>query len=250
MTSNRFFIKRSNLHSSTVLLYGEEHHHLSRVARKKPEERVWLFDEQGTNYLARVEEINKDVTRLSILEKLDKNKPKVKIALAQALLKSKKMDIIIQKSTELGITTFIPVMTARTIVKIEDKIQKKIERWKKIALEAVKQSQRAFLPSILSPMLLEKLVEERHEERKFILSEKRGKYLKDILIQNSGSKPEIAEPPSSVLILVGPEGGWTEEEEKYILNHGYEAVSLGRQILRAETAVLCSLALISHFWNS
>ena len=249
MTSNRFFIKKSDIHSSTLLLYGDEHHHLSRVARIKPEEKVWLFDEQGANYLAKVEEIRKDLTRLSILQTLDKNKPKIKITLAQALLKSKKMDLIIQKSTELAVTDIIPVITARTIVKVEEKIQKKIERWKKIALEAVKQSQRSFLPSISSPMPIEKLVEGRREEKKLLLSENRGKYLRDILIENSGSELKMRKPPSSVLILVGPEGGWTDEEEKFILDNGYEAVSLGGQTLRAETAALCSLVLISHFWN-
>ena len=166
MTSNRFFIKKSNIHSSSLLLYGDEHHHLSKVARIKPEEKVWLFDEQGTNYLAKVEETGKNMTRLSILQTLDKNKPKIKITLAQALLKSKKMDIIIQKSTELAVTNIIPVITARTIVKVEEKLQKKIERWKKIALEAVKQSQMSFLPSISSPIQIEKLVEGRGEERK------------------------------------------------------------------------------------
>jgi len=249
LTSNRFFIKKSNIHSSSLLLYGDEHHHLSKVARIKPEEKVWLFDERGTNYLAKVEETGKNMTRLSILQTLDKNKPKIKITLAQALLKSKKMDIIIQKSTELAVTNIIPVITARTIVKVEEKIQKKIERWKKIALEAVKQSQMSFLPSISSPIPIEKLVEGRGEERKLLLSENRGKYLRDILIENSGSELRTPKSPSSILILVGPEGGWTDEEEKYILNHGYEAVSLGGQTLRAETATLCSLALISHFWN-
>ena len=249
MTSNRFFIKKSDIHSSSVFLSSDEHYHLSKVARIKPEEKVWLFDEQGTSYLAKVEEIKKDMTRLSILQTLNKNKPKIKITLAQALLKSKKMDTIIQKSTELAVSNIIPVITARTIVKVEDKIQKKLERWEKIALEAVKQSKSSFLPSISSPMHIERLLEERREEKKLILSENRGKLLRDILIENSGSKLKIPKPPSSVLILVGPEGGWTDEEEKYILNHGYEAVSLGGQILRAETAALCSLALISHFWN-
>jgi 16S rRNA (uracil1498-N3)-methyltransferase len=170
LTSNRFFIKKSNIHSSSLLLYGDEHHHLSKVARIKPGEKVWLFE-------------------------------------------------------------------------------KKIERWKKIALEAVKQSQMSFLPSISHPIPVEKLVEGREEEKKLLLSENRGKYLRDILIENSNSELRTPKSPSSVLILVGPEGGWTDEEEKYILNHGYEAVSLGGQTLRADTAALCSLALISHFWN-
>ena len=249
MTSNRFFVKKSDIKSSTFFLYGNEHHHLSRVARIKPEEKVWLFDEEGTNYLAKVEEIRKDVTRMSILQTLDKNKPKIKITLAQALLKSKKMDLIIQKSTELAVTNIIPVITSRTIVKVEEKIQKKIERWKKIALEAVKQSQKFFLPSISPPMTIEKLVERKGDEKKLLLSENKGKYLRDILIESSSSELKVPKPPSSVLILIGPEGGWTDEEEKFILSNGYEAVSLGEQTLRAETAALCSLVLISHFWN-
>lgn len=247
MTSNRFYIKQSNLHSSTVLLYGEEHHHLRRVARIKSKEKIWLFDEKGINYLARVEEIKKDMTRLLILKKMDKDKAKVKITLAQALIKSKKMELVLQKSTELGVTNIIPVITARTIIKIEEKIQEKMERWKKIASEAVKQSNRSLIPTILSPIPLRKLIEERNETKKLFLSENRGEYLRDIIIRSYKLRKEGL--PSSVLVLVGPEGGWTEEEEKYILNHGYEAVSLGRQILRAETAAICSVALISHFWN-
>jgi len=217
LTSNRFSIKQSNIRSSSVFLDGEEHHHLSRVARIKPGEKVWLFDDRGTNYLARVEEVTKERTRLAILERRATPEPRVEITLAQALIKSKKMNSILQK---------------------------------KIIKAAAKQSKISFLPSISSPVTLEKLVEERDEAKKLVLSENTGKYLKDILIQCSGPDVEREELPSSVIILVGPEGGWTSEEEEYILDHAYEAVSLGRQVLRAETAALSSLAMISHFWNS
>jgi 16S rRNA (uracil1498-N3)-methyltransferase len=219
------------------------------VARIKLKEKIWLFDESGTNYLARVEKIDKDITQLSILKKMEKEEPRVKITLAQALLKSKKMDMILQKSTELGVKTIIPVITARTVVKINGKIENKMERWKKITLSASKQSQRSHLPLILSPVHLKDLIKRRNEEKKLLLSENKGKYLKEILIQNSGSEIQKGELPFSVLVLVGPEGGWAEEEEEYILNNGFEAVNLGSQILRAETAAFCSLALISHFWN-
>lgn len=250
MTSNRFSIKQSNIRSSSVFLDGEEHHHLSKVARIRPREKVWLFDERGTNYLARVEEITQERTRLAILERQVTAEPRVKITLAQALIKSKKMESILQKATELGATTIIPVITTRTVVRIEERAEKKLERWQKIINAAAKQSKISFLPSIFSPVTLEKLVKERDEAKKLVLSENKGKYLRDILIQGSDSGVEREEPPSSVLILVGPEGGWTREEEEYILDHGYEAVSLGRQVLRAETASLSSLAMISHFWNS
>ncbi len=247
MTSDRFFIEKEKLDFPFAYLEGAEHHHLSRVARIRPKDKVWLFDKQGTTYLARVEEIEKEKTRLSILKRKKEKEPKIKITLAQALVRSKRMEFIIQKATEWGITTFIPVMTSRSLIRIQEKTGKKIDRWQKIAREASKQSQRAFFPSILAPMPLDSLLGERKEERKLLLSENRGISLKDVLISASNN-PEMR-IPSSVIVLVGPEGGWSEEEEKNILGHGFEAISLGSQVLRAETAALSSIALIAHFWN-
>jgi 16S rRNA (uracil1498-N3)-methyltransferase len=243
LTSNRFFIKKPKIDSSSIFLFGDEHHHLSRVARIKTQEKVWLFDEQGTSYLARVEEIGREKTRLFILRKVIQEKPRLNITLGQALLRSKKMEFIIQKTTEWGIARFIPVVTQRSLIKIKTKSGKRIERWQRIAREASKQSGQVFSPSIDSPVPLTPFLKERKEEVRLLLSENQGEVLKSILIQYQDNVP------SSVLILVGPEGGWNEEEEQDILSHGYEAVTLGEQILRAETAALSSVALISHFWN-
>lgn len=249
MTSNRFSIRKSDIDSSSVFLYGEEHHHLSHVVRIKPREEVWLFDETGTRYFARVEEIAGDRTRLSILKKERAAEPRVKITLAQALIRSKKMNSVLQKATEMGATSIVPVITARTIIRLKERSAKKLERWKKIIQEAAKQSKIPFLPVLSPPVSLEKLIEERDEAKKLVLSENKGIYLKDILVRSSGPGDKENEPPPSVIILVGPEGGWTDEEEEYILSHGYEAVSLGPHIMRAETAALASLAMVSHFWN-
>jgi 16S rRNA (uracil1498-N3)-methyltransferase len=248
LTSNRFYIKKIKPRSSTIFLYGEEHHHLSKVARIKPKEKVWLFDEYGTSCLAEVKEIEKDRTRLSILEEREKEKPSTQITLAQALIKAKKMELILQKATELGLATFIPVIAARSIVKIEKKIETRLERWQKISREATKQSGRSIIPDILPPQHLGKLVEERSEERKFFLCENRGHYLKDILLQDF-VPPQKNNQPFSVIVLAGPEGGWTAEEESLILRHGYDAVSLGQYTLKSETAAISSLAIVSHFWN-
>ncbi len=249
MTSNSFSIRQSDIDSSSVFIYGNEHHHLSHVVRIRPKEKVWLIDEQGTRYLARVEEITKERTRLTLLEKEGAPQPGVKIILAQAIIKSKRMNSILQQATEWGASMIIPVITARTVVKIEGKAEKKLERWEKIVREAAKQCKCPFFPSIAPPLTLKRLIEERKEALKLVLSENRGTYLRDILIRSSGSGRPKEKPPASVIILVGPEGGWTDEEEKSILNHGYEAVSLGKQILRSETAALSGLAMISHFWN-
>lgn len=244
MTSNRFFIERQKIGSSTtIFLSGDEHHHLSQVARIKPKEKVWLFDEQGTSYLARVEEIGQQKTRLSILKRKAEDKPRLRIVLGQALLRSKKMEFIIQKATEWGITHFVSVISERAIVRIQERADRRLERWQRIAREASKQSGQVSFPSIGSPVPLRQFLIERKAQKKLLLSENQGKALREILLEHDKAIP------SSVIILVGPEGGWSEEEEREILDHGYEAITLGKQILRAETAAVSSVALISHFWN-
>ena len=108
---------------------------------------------------------------------------------------------------------------------------------------------RSIQPSIFPPLSLQDFLEQRDEAKKIFLSENRGKYLRDILINPSSRRPRIRKPPPSAVVLVGPEGGWTKEEEIDIVNHGFERVSLGKRILRAETAAICSLSVISQFWN-
>ncbi len=230
-----------------MCLFGDEHHHLSRVARVKPQEKVWLFDGQGMNYLARVEEISKEKTLLVVLKTMPAAEPRVKIVLGQALLKAKMMDFVLQKTTELGISAFLPLLTERVIIKIQERRDKRRERWQRIAMEAAKQSRRAVFPTILSPLNLAEALKTRNEKKKVVLSKNKGIPLKDILL--SYEQRDEAGMPSSVMILVGPEGGWTRQEEETILNHGYQAVNLGEAVLRAETAAISAVALISHFWN-
>jgi len=247
LTSNQFFIRKKNLTFPYILLDGKEHHHLSKVARLKAKEKIWLFDEEGRRYLAQIEEIRPKETHLLILEKIEREEPKVKITLGQALVNQKKMEEIIRRSVELGVATFVPLKTARSIIKIEVKAERKLERWQKIAQEALKQSKRSFMPLILPPQSLQNFLKEEASEMKLLLSENRGKYLRDLLLQRAPKSRN--KPPSSVVILVGPEGGWAKEEEESILDHGFEAISLGKHTLRTETASLSALALISHFWN-
>ena len=242
MTSNRFFIRKESQESSFVFLKGEEHHHLSRVARIKPGENVYLFDRQGSDYLARVEEVGKNSTRLFVLEKRQKKDIRTRVILAQALIKAKNLELILQKATELGMSDFIPVISSRSVVKIGDKTEKKMQRWRRIVLESAKQCGRSVVPQIHNPSDLNILLQTRDEEKKFLFCGRGGKYLKDLLVS--------LKPPASVVLLVGPEGDWTDREERDIVSHGFEAVSLGPLILRSETAAMASLAMVSHFWNS
>lgn len=242
MTSNRFFIEKESQESSDVLLEGEEHHHLSRVARIKPGENVYLFDRQGSDYLARVEEVGKTSTRLSILEKRPRKDEKTHVTLAQALIKAKNLELVLQKATELGMSEFFPVISSRSIIKIGDNPEKKVQRWRRIVLESSKQCGRSVVPRIHTPSDLSTFFRQTDCDRKIFFHGKGGAYLKDLLAH--------LHPPSSVVLLIGPEGGWTEREEQDIVGRGFEAISLGPLTLRSETAAIASLAMVSHFWNS
>lgn len=212
-----------------------------------PKNLVWLFDGNGTTYLAQIEEIRDKKTKLLVLEKRQQERPKTRIILGQALIRFQKMDFIVQKATELGIAAILPLITARSLIRLEEFQEKKVLRWKKIALEAAKQCRSAFAPEIFAPQELKQIIRERKEEKKIFLSERQGMYLRQILLASfqSGNIPQ----PMSAIIVVGPEGGWTDEEEASLASHGFEAVSLGKNILRAESASLCAMAMISHFWN-
>jgi 16S rRNA (uracil1498-N3)-methyltransferase len=132
------------------------------------------------------------------------------------------------------------------VVKLEDRSAKKVQRWSQIAREASKQCRSGLVPVILAPHPLEDFLREWEAGRKLFLSEHHGLPLRDVVRPAQDSKIQ----PSDVLILVGPEGGWTQAEEDKVLRHGYEAVSFGTNILRAETASLAAMAIISHFWDS
>jgi len=249
VTSNRFFIQKAKLHKSPVLLTGEEHHHLRSVVRMKSGDNVWLFDEQGTEYLARVEYTGRDNTRLSVLGQKEKKEPSVKITLVQSLIKTGRLEFLLQKSTELGADRFLPVISSRSVVKVEGKIEKKLESWSRIVREEAKQSGNTKVPTILPPKPLREVLGKDEDGLKIFLNERGGTYLKEIFQGEHDSVKQGMGIPASVRALIGPEGGWTEQEERDILDHGFKAISLGPQTLRAETIATSCLVLINHFGN-
>ena len=247
MTSNRFFNDIQKLDNKRTSLKGREHHHLRVVLRKKRGDKILLFDRSGAQYEAEIEEITKDHTRLMILKPAAVQAASKQITMAQALLKSKKTDFLIQKATELGIAEFVPITCSRAIMKIEEKAGKRISRWKNIALEAAKQSGQTRIPSILPPVPIEHFVKQGDSQLKLFLNENGGKPLRDLVKEHLCSHHD--NKPGSVTLLCGPEGGWTDQEEKVILEGHFVAISLGRSILRAETAAMAAMAVISLTWN-
>jgi 16S rRNA (uracil1498-N3)-methyltransferase len=247
LTSRHFLVKQKNLRLPRALLDGEEHHHLSRVLRARPGERIWLVDEQGCLYSAEVEEVGRGQTRLLVRERREALAARIRIVLAQALIKSKNMELVIQKATELGAGVVIPVEASRSVVRLRADEAARLVRWRRIAQEAAKQCRRRDIPVIESPQPYSFFLEARSEPTRLILCEDGGRSLRDCLAQGSAwaGHPESR----AVVVLVGPEGGWTAKEKEQAFEKGFEAVSLGGRILRSETAALAVLAAISVFWG-
>lgn len=186
-------------------------------------------------------------TLLEILEKTEPVPPPVHVTLAPALLQHRIMETILQKAAEFGVTEFIPVRSNRSLPSLEDRMGRRLDRWKRIAREAVKQSKGFRAPEIREAMSLKEFLQREETGRKFAFTERPARLLRDALHEDSRGFSR-GRPPS-VSLLVGPEGGWTKEEEDDIIKHGYETVSLGRFILRAETAAVAAVACLMHFWG-
>ena len=247
MTSNRFLVKPKNLHLPYARLDGDEHHHLSRVLRVRPGEQVWLVEEQGSSFRAEVIEVGREQTRLRVLDQEEAGAAKVRVVLGQALIKSRNMDLVIQKATELSVHAVVPIEASRSVLKLKGREVIKLARWRKIAGEAAKQSRRTDIPSVHPPQSLSTFLESRNESRKFILCEDRGSLLRDALAEIPADSASSG--TRGAALLVGPEGGWSGEEERQAIGHGFEAVSLGTRVLRSETAALAALAAIQVFWG-
>ncbi len=246
MTSRQFYGGRIlDPSASSIVLEGKEHHHLARVARIRTGDEVWLFDDDGRRILARVESVEKMFTRLCPIRKAEEESPRLRITLGQAVIKPKNMDLIVQKATELGISAFVPLVTSRSLQGRAESGEGRIERWRKIARESAKQSERSAAPVIESLQPLAEFLGKNMRGRKLFLSEGGGRLLRDVLI--SGLDQSLF--PEDVVLLTGPEGGWAAEETEALESAGIQPVSLGRTIVRAETAALCAVGMISHFWN-
>jgi 16S rRNA (uracil1498-N3)-methyltransferase len=161
---------------------------------------------------------------------------------------------VLQKGTELGVDGFVPVMAARSVAKVpRGAVDGKMERWKRIVLEASKQCGTPRVPDISDPTTLASLLRDGptagKSTRRLFLEEGARTRLRDLALIRSRESDTADADPDEIQILAGPEGGWTNVETRDILEHGFEAVSLGELILRAETAAICSLAIVTQFWE-
>lgn len=237
----RFYIEPSQKQGDTIEIIGEDVNHIKNVLRMKNGEQFVLCDGAGTDYLCELVGAKERNLLAHILEeKPSETELPVRLVLFQGLPKKDKMELIIQKVVELGVAEIVPVVTKRTIVKTDEgKSEKKQNRWQAIAESAAKQSGRGVIPRV-TPICTwkEALAQMKDLEYNTILYENaRG-------MQPTAEFVAAAAEKKSIGIFVGPEGGFTEEEVEAVKAQGAECLSLGKRILRTETAGLAMLSML------
>ncbi|MGI6224640.1 MAG: 16S rRNA (uracil(1498)-N(3))-methyltransferase [Peptococcales bacterium] len=238
----RFFVNPEDITNEKVYIKDDDAHHLSQVLRLKEGEQIIVFAGTGVEYLVEINDISTGLVIGDILGVTSSQRDShVNVTLVQGIPKGDKMDLIVQKCTEVGIARIIPVLTERTVVKLDkDKQKKRQDRWQKIAQEASKQCQRATVPQIedictwpqyfakndlLGPTL--------------VLWENESSYgLKAFLKENTELE--------HITLVIGPEGGLSRQEVKQLLARGASTVTLGPRILRTETAGLAALIMVLY----
>jgi 16S rRNA (uracil1498-N3)-methyltransferase len=234
----RFFV--DEVRNGHARLEGEAARHLTRVLRVEPGQRYEISDNTRV-YLAEIETARKDLVVFQTVEKLEAPPPQARLLLCAALVKFDHFEWMIEKATELGVAEIVPVETVRSERGLERAAHKRLERWRRIALEASQQSRRAFLPEVHQPAPLADVLS-RQASYKYALDEDPGG------VPLASALPAARRSDHSVALLIGPEGGWTDQERADFISHGWTRVSLGPLILRAETAAIAALAVAGQAW--
>lgn len=233
--ARRFFVENEKIKDDQILIDGQEHIHLSRVLRAQVGEKVLVSSFDGIEFECEIAEIKKDKTTVNILSKRLMPDQQTKITLFQAIIKGERMEWVVEKATELGVYQIVPFFSKFTTVKQSENKQGKLTR---VSIEACKQCGRAVPPKIYDVLTFEKALDLLKDFDQILLAyENEQTPLKEILRSFS--------PQKNTAILVGSEGGFSQEEVKKFTELCAKPVSLGKNILRAETAAvaLCSAVL-------
>jgi len=241
---SNFFINNNQIKENKIIISGQDVNHIKKVLRKKVGDIITISNGKNKEYKCEINKIMDEYIETCILEEIVINqKDNVIIDLYQGLPKGDKMELIIQKTTELGINKIIPVITKRVVVKLDDNSKiKKVQRWQRIAEEAAKQCKRIDIPKIDNVTYIKDLVENLEEYDIVLLAYEDEKHEKiRELITN------IKQVSRKIAIIIGPEGGFEKEEIDYLLkNKKVKSISLGDRILRTETAGLVVTAILKY----
>ncbi|MFC4767433.1 16S rRNA (uracil(1498)-N(3))-methyltransferase [Effusibacillus consociatus] len=247
----RYFVSPEAIQDGRVRITGDDVKHITRVLRLQPDAEVICADGTGSSYRVRLAELGSDQVIGDIVETLDeKVESQVKLTLVQGLPKGDKMDLIVQKGTEVGVARFVPVETNRTIVQYDAKKEnKRRERWQRIAKEAAEQAHRVVIPEIDEVTSFTKWLTQEASSFDLVLIAYEGESghgLRAVLNKRIESS---INPPRSVAVIIGPEGGFDQQEVLLAEEKGARAITLGPRILRTETAGVVAAAMILYHYE-
>lgn len=238
---HKFFVPENRIFENKALIEGEDVKHIYKVLRLKTGEKVNINNCNGKEYLGVINEVTKSNVTVDLIEKIEmNNESPIEVYLYQGFPKGSKLDLIIQKCTELGIKEIIPVITSRVISNVK-KDNKKLDRWNRIAFEACKQSKRSLIPKVREILDFHEAIEEmKNMDLVVVPYENATNYgIKKM-------KSEIKIEAKKIGIMIGPEGGFEEEEIEVLKKIGAKIVTLGPRILRTETAGFTCLSLLMY----
>ena len=238
---HHFFVSPNQIDDKYVTITGGDVNHIKNVLRMKVNEELLISNGQDKDYYCKIEAISDDEIKALILdEEFEGTELPTELYLFQGLPKSDKMELIIQKAVELGVKEIIPVATKRCVVKLDDKKEaSKIKRWQAISESAAKQSRRTIIPEISSVMSFKEAINRAKEFELGIIPYENFKDMKETKEVLSKVQKGI-----KIGIFIGPEGGFEESEVQYALDNGIYPISLGKRILRTETAGLAIVSVL------
>lgn len=235
-----FVVSPECIDQRTVSVTGDVLVHVRDSLRIRVGETLWLGNGQGARYRVEITEVSKRAITARILETIQEPPRRTpRLILGQSLLKGEKMDWVIQKATELGVSEIVPIESRHSVVQLKaDRVDHQLARWQRIALEAAQQSEQWRIPTIAMPHSLSALLTSRVTDAiALMLVERReGKSLQTVALPQGAA--------GCALVLIGPEGGWSKDEVQIAEQSGIEQITLGRPILRAETAAIATISIL------
>lgn len=234
---HRFFVSPECINQSAVVISGKQAYQIKEVLRLQTGDRITVLDNTGSLYKVNLINITRETVMGEVVEtECCPNEPTVQITLYQALLKSDKFEMVLQKGTEIGISRFVPIICERSVAKVPS--NSRIERWQRILMESAEQSRRGIIPELEPPTDFRQVCKEIDGFTLMPWEQEYNKGIKAAMIDNGANR--------IINIIVGPEGGFSHEEVQYAQSAEVIAVTLGNRILRAETAGLVTATIVLY----
>lgn len=237
MRLTRVYVEQNLATGTSCVIEGSAANHIMRVLRLRDGDALTLFDGRGGEYSARITGFRRDSVQAEVQEHRDtERESRLELTLAQGISRGERMDWVMQKATELGVARIVPVITGRTVVKLDEKQSKrKVEHWRAIVISACEQSGRNRVPEVVAPCAFHELLGKGDiHGQKLLLSPNGDLNARDLALTGRA------------LLLVGPEGGLSPEEQELAIGDGFRQVRMGPRVLRTETAALSALTILQH----